>query len=488
MDIHINKSNATPLYVQLKESIKSLITHGQYRNGDRLPTTRKLAEDLDIHRNTVIMAYKALEDEGYAYSHVGRGTFVIEPEKADTEDEIAFYNMFDWSRHLSDKLRKRISGKLLTLYQSESNPVRISFVWSQKGSQDFPIKKIQTAINSVIRTRKWLFEYSRSIGNLELRKIVTHHLHQKGIQVETDEIMITNGAQQAIDLIGRLLIEPGESVVIENPTYTGALTVFQFLQAKIIGIPVDEWGMKVHLLEDVLIKYRPKFIFTNPTYQNPTGTNMRIDRRGKIVALAEQYQIPIVEDDYGSDLQISGPELPLLKSLDNSGQVIYIGTFSKTLIPGMRLGWIAASKEVINLLAEVKRFNDLCTTPFLQSIVTEFHNRGYMATYIRYLKRRLTERRDTMMKAIEDCFPPETTYIKPQGGVYLWVTVPAYIDLAAVWKACLRKGVAFSLGRLFYLDSGGENQMRLRFAYVNKDEIEEGIKIIGEVMKQYSSK
>ena len=481
MKIHIDKTSSTPLYIQLKESIKDLITGGHYTNGDHLPTTRMLADTLGIHRNTVITAYKALEAEGYAYSHVGRGTFVVKPDRLPAGDKIAFYNIFDWTQHLSEKLKQRISHKLLTLYQSESTRVRISFVWSQRGLADFPIQKFQRSMNSVLRKKsETVFDYTRSTGDFNLRSIIANHLRMKGIKISPENILIVAGAQQAIDLVGRLLLEPGDGVVVENPTYTGALCSFQFLQAKIIGIPVDDWGMKVHLLEDILVRYRPKFIFTIPTFHNPTGATMRNDRRESIVSLAEKYQIPIVEDDYGSDLQFSGPDVPLLKALDVSGQVIYIGTFSKLLMPGLRVGWIAASRDVIEPLTELKRYADLCTSPFLQAAITEFHARGYMATHLRYLRRVYQHRLQILIDAIKRYFPSETTLIRPDGGIYLWITLPKDIDLKRAWDKALKRGVAFSLGSLFYLDENGSNQMRLRFVSVEEDKIWEGIRIIGE--------
>ncbi len=487
MKITIDKKSSVPLYVQLKEGIKNLIIKGQYKNSDSLPTTRALADTLGIHRNTVISAYKALEAEGYAYSHVGRGTFVIQPDSMPAHDHIAYYNMFDWAQHLSEKLKQRISDKLLTLYQSESAHVCISFVWSQKGFPDFPIQKFQRSINSVLRHRSdSIFDYTRALGDEGLRTILSNHLRKKDVHVSPENILIVNGAQQAIDLVGRLLLEPGDAVVVENPTYTGALCSYQFLQAKIIGIPMDDWGMKVHLLEDILVRHRPKFIFTIPSFHNPTGTTMRNDRRERIVSLAEKYQIPIVEDDYGSDLRFSGPDLPLLKALDTSGQVIHIGTYSKVLMPGLRVGWIVASQDVIAPLSELKRYSDLCTSLFIQAAITEFHARGYMATHLRYLKRTYQKRLQALVDAIKKYFPEETTFIRPHGGIYLWVTLPKHIALQRVWENALKRGVAFSMGSLFYLNENGSNQMRLRYASVQEDKIREGIRIIGEEIEKCS--
>jgi len=485
MKISIDRKSSTPIYIQIKEKIKELIASGYYRNGDYLPPTRTLAEGLGIHRNTAITAYKALEAEGFVFSHVGRGTFIIEPEKMSPNNEIAFHNMFNWTHHISARLKQRISHKLLTLYQSENSQAPISFVWHQKSSLDFPVQKMQRAINSIIRNKgDSIMNYSSPIGNFDLRLILSNRMRMKGIHVSPENILIVSGAQQGMDIIGRLLIEPGDKVVVENPTYTGALCSFQFLQARIIGIPVDEWGMKTHLLEEILKKYHPKFIFTIPTFHNPTGTTMRKDRREHIISLAMKYQIPIIEDDYASDLRFSGAEVPPLKALDISGQVIYVGTFSKVLIPGLRVGWIAASKDIIESLAELKRINDLCTSPFIQAIITEFHARGYIASHLRFLKRMYHRKFQILYRAIRQYFPKETIMVKPEGGIYHWITLPVNFDLREVWKNSRKRGVTFCMGNLFYLDEKGSNQIRLQFTLEEEEKIVGGIKIIGEEIKK----
>jgi 2-aminoadipate transaminase len=487
MIISINKKSQTPVFIQIKEKVKELIGGRILRNGDPLPTTRALSEKLGVHRNTVISAYKALEAEGYVYSHVGRGTFVVAPGTTSMDDKIAFHNVFDWAHQISEKLRQRISPKLLELYQTDATKPPISFVWNQKSLLDFPAQKIQRAVNSVLRNRKDLiFNYANPVGNFDLRLIISNRMRLKEIRVLPENIMIVSGAQQGIDLLGRLLLEPGDTVVVENPTYTGALSSFQFLQARIIGIPVDEWGMKVELLEEILKKYHPKFIFTIPTFHNPTGTTMRKDRREKIVSLAMKHKIPIIEDDYASDLRYSGVELPTLKALDTSDQVIYVGTFSKVLIPGLRVGWIAASERIIGPLAELKRLSDLCTSPFIQSVAAEFYERGYMASHLRFLKRQYLRRLQVIVRAVHQYFPPETIFYRPEGGIYLWVILPRPIDLNKVLERSQKRGVTFSIGNLFYLDDKGSDRMRLQFSLDDEEKIDEGLKIIGEEIKKPS--
>ena len=481
MNISIDKESSTPVYLQIKEKIKELIADRTLRNRDPLPPTRALSEKLGVHRNTIISAYKALEAEGYAYSHVGRGTFIVAPEKTSVDDRIAFHNMFDWSQQISEKLKLRISPKLLALYQTHMSQAAISFVWNQRSLHDFPVQKIQRAMNSVLRSRQTsMFNYADPRGSLDLRLIISNRMRMNGMRVSPENILIVNGAQQGIDLLGRLLLDPGDTVVVENPTYSGALSSFQFLQARIIGIPVDEWGMKVELLEDVIRKYHPKLVFTNPTFHNPTGTTMRKDRRELLVSLALKYGIPIIEDDYASELRYAGPEAPSLKSLDSTDQVIYVGTFSKVLTPGLRAGWIAASPDMIEPLSEIKRLNDLCTSPFVQSVIAKFHERGYMATHLRFLKRQYLRRLQVMVKAVRQHFPPETIFYKPEGGIYFWVILPRAVDLEGLLEKTQKRDVTFSPGHLFYLDDQGHDRMRLQFSLEDEESIEKGLRIIGE--------
>ncbi|MGB7295066.1 MAG: PLP-dependent aminotransferase family protein [Candidatus Aminicenantales bacterium] len=487
MNISIDKESSTPVYLQIKEKIKELIADRTLRNRDPLPPTRALSEKLGVHRNTIISAYKTLEAEGYAYSHVGRGTFIVAPEKTSVDDRIAFHNMFDWSQQISDKLKLRISPKLLALYQTNMSKAAISFVWNQRSLLDFPAQKIQRAMNSVLRNkRNSIFNYSDPMGDFDLRLIISNRMRIKGIRVLPENILVVSGAQQGIDLLARLFLEPGDTVVVENPTYTGALSSFQFLQARIIGIPVDEWGMKVDLLEEIIKKYHPKFIFTNPTFHNPTGTTMRKDRREQLVSVALKYRIPVIEDDYASELRYSGLEAPALKALNSSDQVIYVGTFSKVLIPGLRVGWIAASQDIVGPLSELKRLSDLCTSPFTQSVIAEFHERGYMASHLRFLKRQYLRRLQVIIKAVRQYFPPETIFYRPEGGIYLWVILPEPIDLEELLERSQKRGVTFSPGHLFYLDDQGHDRMRLQFSLEDEESIERGLKIIGEEIARQS--
>ena len=247
---------------------------------------------------------------------------------------------------------------------------------------------------------------------------------------------------------------------------------------------MDDWGMKVHLLEDILIKYRPKFIFTTPTFHNPTTTSMRKDRRERLIGLSEKYEIPIIEDDYGSDLQYSGIPLPPLKALDHTDEVIYIGTFSKIMVPGFRVGWIAAPKQIVDLLAEIKRFSDLCTSSFLQETIAEYMTRGFLSSHIQYLKKIYSRRLNCLIDSIKNFFPDETQFNRPNGGVYFWTTLPEYVDIHLLLETTLKKGVSFAPGDIFYLDSGGSHQMGLRFAFIEEEKIIKGIKIIGNAIEQ----
>jgi DNA-binding transcriptional MocR family regulator len=487
MNISVDKKSPKAIYIQIKEIIKESIAAGTLRSGDLLPPTRALSEQLGVHRNTVVSAYKALEAEGYAYSHVGRGTFVVSSEKTPASDRIAFHNMFDWSHRISEKLRQRISPKLLALYQTNMQQAAISFVWNQRSLLDFPIQNIRRAMNSALRSKKAsIFNYADPRGNLDLRLIISNRMSMKGMRASPENILIVSGAQQGIDLLGRLLLEPGDTVIVENPTYTGALNSFQFLQARIIGIPVDEWGMKVELLEDVIGRYHPKLIFTNPTFHNPTGTTMRKDRRERLVSLALKHRIPIIEDDYASELRYAGLETPSLKALDSTDQVIYLGTFSKVLTPGLRAGWIAASSDIIEPLSEIKRLNDLCTSPLVQSVIAEFYERGYMASHLRFLKRQYLRRLQVIITAVHQHFPPETIFYKPEGGIYFWMILPGAVDLEGLLEKTQKRGVTFSPGHLFYLDDQGNDRMRLQFSLEDEESIEKGMKIIAEEVAKQS--
>ena len=311
----------------------------------------------------------------------------------------------------------------------------------------------------------------------------------EGMLVDPEDVIITTGGQQAIDLVAKTLIDPGDVVICEAPTYPGAVPVFCSYQADTIQIDCDGDGMRIDLLEEKLDRLaaagrRPKFIYTVPTFQNPAGVTMSLGRRQRLVELARGHELLLVEDSPYGLLRFGGEPLPPLYQLDGGDFVIYIGTFSKILSPGIRLGWAVAPPPVMEKIVLGKQAADLCTSTLTQYFVREYFAEGQWRSYIEDLVEVYRARRDAMLAALHAHFPAEATWTEPEGGLFIWATLPSYIDTGDLLAKALRADVAFVPGQAAYVDGRGRSSMRLNFSGVGEDEIAEGIRRIGKVISE----
>jgi 2-aminoadipate transaminase len=314
---------------------------------------------------------------------------------------------------------------------------------------------------------------------------------RQGVPVRAANILITSGSQQALDLLAKLLIDPGDRILVEAPTYLGALQAFNVFGAAYVTVPVDEDGLRLELVEDAL-RSGPKFMYILPTFQNPAGVTLSRERREKLVRLAEKYGVPIVEDDAYGKLRYEGEDLPSLMALDcakrpEHGNVIYLSTFSKTLAPGLRIGWIVAPPDVIAKLVQIKQGADLQTSTFNQRLVYEVAQDGFLDAYALTIREVYRQRRDAMLNALQEMFPPEVGWTHPGGGLFLWVTLPPGSDSRQLLELALGEGVAFVPGDCFYAGDSdlGRRQMRLNFSYVDPDRIREGIRRLSAAIHQH---
>jgi 2-aminoadipate transaminase len=303
--------------------------------------------------------------------------------------------------------------------------------------------------------------------------------------MSADDVLMTNGSQQALDLIGKLLLDPGDTVVVENPTYLGALQAFNQYQATYTVVPMDEDGMRVDDLEQVLSNGRRiKFIYAIPNFQNPTGRSMSLARRRRLVELATRYGVPILEDDPYGELRYEGSHLPSLKSLDAAGSVIYLGTFSKILAPGFRLGWIVAAPELMEGLLHGKQPSDLHTGMIQQMATYEVCKSGFVDSHVLEIKRFYKERRDVMLQALAEHFPSDAHYTRPAGGMFVWAELPRHIDTRELLLDAIQDKVAFVPGQGFHPDNSGANTMRLNFSNVPPDQLREGVRRLGVAIQR----
>jgi 2-aminoadipate transaminase len=332
-------------------------------------------------------------------------------------------------------------------------------------------------------------QYGPTEGMNEIDACIQQVMAAEGMQVSTDELLVTTGGQQVIDLVCKTLIDPGDVIVAEAPTYPGAVPTFCSYQADVVQIAMDADGMRVDELEETLDRLeregrRPKFIYTIPTFQNPGGVTMSLPRRQRLVRIAHERELLVLEDNPYGMLRYEGEPLPPLYALDGGEFVIYLGTFSKILSPGIRVGWAAAPRPVLQKMNIGKQAADLCSSSMTQLFVSTYFSSGDWQRYVYSLRDVYRHRRNVMFDALAEHFPREAQWTRPEGGMFIWATLPDYIDTTDLLARALRENVAFVPGRQAYLDGRGGSSMRLNFSGVTDDEIREGIRRIGSVIAE----
>ena len=332
-------------------------------------------------------------------------------------------------------------------------------------------------------------QYGPTEGMDELKACIVEVMAAEGMDIGADELLVTTGGQQVIDLVCKTLIDPGDVVVAEGPTYPGAVPTFSAYEADVVQIAMDADGMQVDLLEETLDRLEregrtPKFIYTVPTFHNPAGVTMSLERRRRLVQLAAERELLVLEDNPYGLLRYEGEPLPPLYALDGGEYVIYLGTFSKILSPGLRLGWTAAPRPVLEKFNLGKQGADLCSSTFAQFFVVEYFAQRNWQDLLGALRGLYRRRRDTLFDALAEHLPPETDWTRPAGGMFVWATLPSYLDTSDLLARALREHVAFVPGRAAYLDGRGGSSMRLNFAGVGEDDLHEGVRRIGKVVRE----
>jgi 2-aminoadipate transaminase len=332
-------------------------------------------------------------------------------------------------------------------------------------------------------------QYGPTEGHELVKRAIVDVMAEEGTAVDTDELIVTTGGQQVIDLVCKTLIDPGDVIVAEAPTYPGAVPAFCAYEADVVQVGMDDEGMRIDELEETLDRLdregrRPKFIYTIPTFQNPGGVTMSLERRTRLVEVAAERELLVLEDNPYGLLRFEGEPLPTLRSLDGGEFVIYLGTFSKILSPGIRLGWTAAPRPVLDKMNVGKQGVDLCSSSMTQCFVAAYFEQGRWQDYLESLCVLYRRRRDVMLEALEANFPAASTWTRPQGGLFLWATVPDELDTTDLLARALQENVAFVPGRAAYLDGRGGSSMRLNFSGVGDDDIREGVRRIGEIVRE----
>ena len=492
VEIRLDRASPVPLARQIRSRLEHLIREGILAPGVKLPASRELARDLGVNRATVSLAYEELVSEGLARAHVGQGTFVTEPEGKSQVLPPNLPSGLDWSSlfskgsQLADADGRR---RALPSQVARPAPGLISFAGGMPDSDLFPTEAFRRALNRVIRAEgPELLQYSPVGGYPPLRQFLAHYLLRFGVEARPEEILIVNGSQQGLDLIGRVLLDPGDSVAIEEPSYSRAIQVFRAFGAQLLPVPLGSEGLRLDALERVLGRHAPKLLYCQPTAHNPTGLTLSPEARRSLLALAARHRVPVVEDGFDGGLSFGDRPPAPLKAADASGLVIYIGTFSKILFPGLRLGWLVAPRPLLERLEMAKQLSDIHTSPLIQAAVFHFCQRRLLERHLSRCAAEYGRRRTILLRSLASRMPKGVTWTEAQGGFSSLVRLPEGMDAEALLPSAVERGVAFTPGRVFFVNGGGESTLRLSFSSTPAQRIDEGVRRLAEVIRQAVSR
>lgn len=396
----------------------------------------------------------------------------------------------DFAALFSENARSTRRSEIRELLKITRRPDIISFAGGLPASETFPIRDLTEITCALLEQRgATVLQYGPTEGETALREELVKWLRRDHTVVEAANILVTSGSQQGLDIIARVFLNPNDVVLVELPSYIGALQAFTAYRANMIGIPQDDQGMRMDVLEAQLVKLsrsnrRPKFIYVVPDFQNPSGVTMSLARRERLVALAHQYELPIIEDSPYRDLRFLGEPKPTIHSLDDEGHVVTLGTFSKLLCPGLRLAWVTAPLELMDRLVVVKQGMDLSSPIFTQFIVAEYMARGLLPAQVARIRELYARKRTAMLDALAQHMPEGVAWTKPEGGLFLWVTLPPTMDATALFPQAVEKKVAYVIGSAFHCNGQGQSTMRLNFSYPTVLEIDEGIKRLAAMIRE----
>jgi 2-aminoadipate transaminase len=529
MHVVIDRPSATPIYVQIARQLRQSILDGEPPAGGRLPPERRLAALLGVNRTTIVNAYRELAADGLVSGQVGRGTIVI---YGLSEEDAVPLDVAPRMPH-SDRLRQQASAPVVgdAAPRHETGRIRaaplpwpqlftaitdvmddpllrdamtvsarpdvIRFATGTPSPELYPIEEIRSIFNEALaHTGPALLQHTPTEGYPPLREQLASWM-QRGTalagtrgEVEPSQVVVVAGSQQGLYLLARTLIEPGDLVAIESPTYLGAAQVFRAAGARLLPIPVDADGMQVDVLQDILPRRRPKLVYTLPTFQNPSGAVLSMGRRLRLLDLAARYQIPVIEDDPYGALRYEGRPLPSLATIDRAegrGSVIYLSTVSKMLFPGFRIGWITGPRQVVERVTLMKQLVDLDTNALAQWAVWAFFERGLLDSHLARVNQAYPARRDRMLAALRRHCGDLLTPNRPEGGLYLWCRLTEGLRVRDLLPEAARERVVFAPGESFHVDASsgrGRFDMRLNFTLPNEQEIDEGVRRLGLALER----
>ncbi len=473
--IHLDKNVSKYLYIQLFEKIRDMMIRSMFNENEKLPPIRKLAELLDVNTSTVVNAYDLLEKEGLVYKKVGRGTFVSLKLEKDLKDEQLQKYPLDEDITLMDRGQMRIKENM------------ISFASATPTSDLFPVEDFKILFNEVLdRDQGDAFSYQESQGYYPLRESLVHYLKEYNIETNPENIQIISGAQQGIDVVAKAFAGYGDSIILESPTYTGAIATFKSRGARMVPVPISSDGIDLNRLEECMKVHKPKLLYVMPNFQNPSGYSYSKEKKLKVIALARKYNVLIVEDDYLSDLSFYSQDNATLKSLDADDSVIYIKSFSKIFMPGLRLGFLVIPRNLYGKILAAKHTSDISTSGLNQRVFDLYLRKGIWKKHIKYMEKIYKERFDIMKACLEKYIVDKgVNYILPYGGLNFWLELPEGYSSDQLYREAAKEDILILPGSIFFIHKKDSRFFRLSIAAVYPEEIEKGIKVLSYVIEKF---
>ena len=474
LQLTIDRSADTAIYKQISGQVIEHIEEGELPRGSRLPTVRDLAEQLSVTRVTVHNAYSDLQAEGWIEATVGRGTFVMGPPIPQDPRELV-------DGRLSPEV---MLGDMQRLHQM---PGVLSLAMADAHSELFPAAEFLREIQLLSSQAPSLFEYGIHRGDPILRQELSTLTTQIGIPARSEEILVTTGGTEALSMIVQLLGEPGDKVLVEQPTYLGILAILESCGIEAIPVSLDHDGPDLDELETLLIRERPRFFYTVPNFQNPTGVVMSDERRRLLLELADRFALTIIEDDVYGELYFDEPPPPRLKALAPEQEIFYVNSFSKSLLPGLRIGYIVPPEQHQDELLSRYSVHKLCGPPLLHRALAEFVRKEKFLYHLRRARPYYKERCCALLEALEESMPPGVRWTRPTGGLCCWVTLPDEGSFEDLYWAALKRGVAYTPGEVFFARRSKRASIRLCYGKLETNELRRAVEILADLIGQRAS-
>ena len=470
----LDTDSGVPLYKQLAESVSRLIADGVIQSGEKLPPTRELAGQLGLNRTTVAAAYSTLEEAGLIRGHVGRGSFVADLNPRALLVATPGTSSLSWDSILP--ATGQHGGSPLGVASE------IAFANSRPAAEAFPLEEFRRVAREVIESPESadILQLGPTHGYEPLRRFLRTQAVEAGIARSGDDLIVTNGCQQGMDLLARTFVSNGTCVAVEDPVYHGLIRAFTRAGAELIPVPLDDRGLDTDALEQVFERRRPRLLIVGPSFQNPTGATLPLERRKRIISLAQRFGVVLVENDVYTELRYRGQPLPTLKELDETGNTVLLRSYSKILFPGLRVGWVIAPRPVVARLADAKQISDLHSDQLSQAVLLRFSESGELAKHLGRARIAGEKRLRAVLTACRQYLPQGSSFTSPEGGMNLWIELPVPLTAEQLLARTQENGVSFLPGRYFSVNGDHARGLRISFGGLAPERITRGIQILGE--------